>query len=74
MISEIIASGIQVILFVFGCQDYLSFFSMKPLQNMSVLKRVGEEKKAEWAHHYIKLGLDGKPMNQYVIFISFFFF
>jgi maleylacetoacetate isomerase len=46
---------------------------MKPLQNMSVLKRVGEEKKAEWAHHYIKIGLDGKPMNQYVIFINFFF-
>jgi hypothetical protein len=30
------------------------------LQNMNVLKRIGEEKKAEWAHHYIKVGLDGK--------------
>jgi maleylacetoacetate isomerase len=36
---------------------------MKPLQNTSVLKRVGEEKKAEWAHDYIKLGLDGKSIN-----------
>ena len=33
---------------------------VKPVQNTSVLKRVGEEKKAEWAHHFIKTGLDGK--------------
>jgi hypothetical protein len=30
------------------------------LQNLSVLKRIGEEKKAEWVQHYIKAGLDGK--------------
>jgi hypothetical protein len=35
-------------------------FFTKPLHNLSVLKRVGEEKKAEWAHHFIKVGLDGK--------------
>ncbi|CAF1056302.1 unnamed protein product [Adineta ricciae] len=31
---------------------------IQPLQNLSVLKRVGDEKKAEWAHHFIKVGLD----------------
>jgi len=36
------------------------FFVLKPLQNVSVLKRVGHDKKAEWARHYIKVGLDGK--------------
>jgi hypothetical protein len=39
---------------------------MKPLQNLNVLKRIGEEKKAEWAHHYIKVGLDGKRMNGFI--------
>ncbi|UJR30708.1 hypothetical protein I4U23_018228 [Adineta vaga] len=55
MISEIIASGIQVFLFL-----PISFhsFSLKPLQNLSVLKRVGEEKKVAWAHDFIKIGLD----------------
>jgi len=33
---------------------------LKPLQNLSVLKRVGDEKKAAWARDYIKAGLDGK--------------
>ncbi|CAF2754971.1 unnamed protein product [Rotaria sp. Silwood2] len=31
-----------------------------PLQNLSVLKRIGDEKKVEWARHYIKIDLDGK--------------
>ncbi|CAF3030416.1 unnamed protein product [Rotaria sp. Silwood2] len=31
--------------------------SIQPLQKLSVLKRVGEEKNAEWAHDFIKLGL-----------------
>ncbi|CAF1147198.1 unnamed protein product [Adineta steineri] len=31
---------------------------IQPLQNNSVLKRVGEEKKTEWAHDFIKNGLD----------------
>ncbi|CAF1000100.1 unnamed protein product [Rotaria sordida] len=33
---------------------------IQPLQNLSVLKRVGDEKKVEWTRHYIKIGLDGK--------------
>ncbi|CAF5147470.1 unnamed protein product [Rotaria sp. Silwood1] len=33
---------------------------IQPLQNLTVLKRVGDEKKGEWAHHFIKVGLDGK--------------
>jgi hypothetical protein len=63
MISEIIASGIQVIfrhffqcfIIVIDCSLFV-----KPLQNLSVLKRIGDEKKSEWARHYIKVGLDGK--------------
>lgn len=31
---------------------------MQPLQNLRVLLKVGEEKKVEWAQHWIKLGLD----------------
>ncbi|CAF4785983.1 unnamed protein product [Rotaria sp. Silwood1] len=31
---------------------------IQPLQNLTVLKRVGDEKKGEWAHHFIKVGLD----------------
>ncbi|CAF0787127.1 unnamed protein product [Adineta steineri] len=31
---------------------------IQPLQNISVLKRVGKDKKAEWARYYIKFGLD----------------
>ena len=62
MISEIIASGIQVIRNFFSSisQIYVFIFLIKPLQNLSVLKRVGDEKKTEWAHHFIKVGLDGK--------------
>lgn len=37
------------------------------MQNLSVLKRVGDEKKAEWAHHYIKVGLDGNWTPSWVI-------
>jgi hypothetical protein len=62
MISEIIASGIQVIFGqFFRCSSLqFIFLCLKPLQNVSVLKRVGDDKKAEWARHYIKVGLDGK--------------
>ncbi|CAF5146800.1 unnamed protein product, partial [Rotaria magnacalcarata] len=35
---------------------------IQPIQNISVLRRVGEDKKVEWARHYIKTGLDGKQM------------
>ncbi|CAF1398829.1 unnamed protein product [Rotaria magnacalcarata] len=31
---------------------------IQPMQNISVLKRVGEDKKVDWARHYIKTGLD----------------
>ncbi|CAM4804360.1 unnamed protein product [Rotaria magnacalcarata] len=31
---------------------------IQPIQNISVLRRVGEDKKVEWARHYIKTGLD----------------
>ncbi|CAF1465761.1 unnamed protein product [Rotaria sordida] len=31
---------------------------IQPLQNLTVLKRVGEEKKVEWAHDFIKVGLN----------------
>ncbi|CAF1307002.1 unnamed protein product [Rotaria magnacalcarata] len=31
---------------------------IQPLQNLCVLKRVGEDKSAAWAHDFIKLGLD----------------
>jgi len=60
MISEIIGSGIQVCIFSCIRDVYRIRFFTKPLHNLSVLKRVGEEKKAEWAHHFIKVGLDGK--------------
>jgi len=62
MISEIIASGIQVIFnyFILLIIIIYFFFHIKPLQNLNVLKRIGEEKKDEWAHHYIEVGLDGK--------------
>lgn len=31
---------------------------IQPLQNLSVLKRVGEEKKQEWAQYYISEGFE----------------
>ncbi|CAF2886816.1 unnamed protein product [Rotaria sp. Silwood2] len=30
---------------------------IQPLQNLKVLKRVGEDKKTEWAHDFVKAGL-----------------
>lgn len=33
---------------------------IQTLQNLSVLKHVGDEKKVEWAKHYINKGFVGK--------------
>ncbi len=39
---------------------------MQPLQNMNVLSRIkdllGEEKRQEWAQHFIRRGLEGKSI------------
>jgi maleylacetoacetate isomerase len=38
---------------------YLIACDVHPVQNLRVLKYVGEEKKSEWAKHFISLGFDG---------------
>lgn len=32
---------------------------IQPLQNLSVLKKIGDEKKTEWAQHWINEGFQG---------------
>jgi maleylacetoacetate isomerase len=36
---------------------------VQPLQNLTVLIYVGEEKKKEWAMHWINRGLRGELIN-----------
>ena len=33
---------------------------IQPIQNLSVLKYLGDEKKAEWGHHWINKGFQSK--------------
>lgn len=36
---------------------------IQPLQNLSVLQKIGNEKKMEWAHFYINNGFIGEPTS-----------
>lgn len=40
--------------------SYTIASGIQPIQNLSVLKYVGDEKKAEWGHHWINKGFHSK--------------
>ena len=38
---------------------------IQPITNLRILKYVGDEKKGEWAKHFMAEGFKGKPLMQF---------
>lgn len=43
---------------------------IQPLQNLAVLKKVGDEKKVEWAAHFITKGFKGNTRTLFCIVVD----